>query len=539
VDKLISIVRVVSSITPETIGGDVRSRFENDVALRLLAVCDSDQVVIGAVERAAFLGAFSNGFTREIYERRPISALIKSKPLCVDVISSIDQVARALSEENHVSLSAGAVVLKDGRYFGIVDTAEVYRKLTYLLDEKAKQLDAALQAAEAAHDAKSNFLAAMSHEIRTPLNGVLGMAQALAATDLRPQQTKLVSVISDSGEVLMRLLDDVLDMSKIDAGKLSIENAAVNLRSLLLTATSLYQERALAKGIDFEVCIAGVEEGLFIGDSARLKQIIYNIVSNAVKFTTQGSVTVAASMTGHDAINSELKVVVRDTGIGMTAAEIERLFQPFEQADASTTRKFGGTGLGLSICRSLLTLMGGSVTVTSELGQGSQFEVKINLPRCTDQAVLAPKEQTFAVAARTAQPSETLRILAAEDNETNRFVLKTLLEQFEVDLTFAENGLEAVEKFETSDFDLILMDLQMPVMGGIEATRTIRAAEAKTRRSPIPILALSANAMPNHVAEVIAAGMNGHVAKPIAIGALMTAIENCLTVHESEAELAA
>lgn len=543
-NTLASLVRKVAAISTETLGRDVRARFEDDCALRLLAVCDSENFVLGTIERAAFMGFFSNGFARDLYERRPIGALMTPEPVCVDIATRIDDVARALNARGADSLSAGAVILLDGRYFGIVDTAEVYRKLTHLLDQKATQLEAARNAAEVARDAKSNFLAAMSHEIRTPLNGVLGMAQALAFSGLNPAQLEMVAVISDSGDVLMRLLDDVLDMSKIDAGKLSIEVADVDIRLLLTTATSLYQERAELKGIAFEVCVNNVPDGLYVADSARLKQIIYNIVSNAVKFTHSGGVSVIAFMDDPQSDQSVLRIEVRDSGIGMTEASIDRLFQPFEQADASTTRQYGGTGLGLSICRSLLTLMGGKVDVTSVIGHGSCFQITVPLPRALKQSPdIGLQGQIAAVASdlddRHGKATDTLHVLVAEDNETNRFVLKTLLLQFDIDLTFAENGLEALDHFKAKSFDLVLMDLQMPVMGGLDATRAIRSFERATGRSSVPILALSANAMPRHVAEAMEAGMNGHVAKPISLPILMAAITTCLAQRDDEKILAA
>ena len=531
---LVTIIRPIKPISMNTSGAEVRELFATDTELRFVPVHDDDNLIIGVIERVEFLSSFSVGFYRELYERRAILPLVKSEFISLTLDSSIEDAARAINSVDSRSNPTGAVIFTGTRCVGIVETGAVYRALTSLLDQKAQQLDTARFEAEAASQAKSNFLAAMSHEIRTPLNGVLGMAQALALTNLQPDQLNLVDVIKDSGDVLLRLLDDVLDMSKIDAGKLSLEKAPTDVRALLITATSLYRERAHANNIGFHVCIEDVPEGLFMLDSARLKQVLYNIVSNAVKFTTEGSVSIVAALAPGIDGAFDMTISVSDTGIGMNEDAIGRLFQPFEQADTSTTRKFGGTGLGLSICRSLLTLMGGEVLVTSTLGVGSRFEISLTTEMAEGSSdslsTSVPQRQNVDDTENT-----NLQILAAEDNQTNRLVLKTLLASFNIDLTFAENGLLAVECSQHKNFDLILMDLQMPVMGGLDATRAIRSYEASLGIANVPILALSSNAMPYQIAECLAAGMNGHVAKPIELTKLLTAIENA-TCPEDEME---
>ncbi|MFY8151973.1 MAG: ATP-binding protein [Hyphomicrobiales bacterium] len=283
---------------------------------------------------------------------------------------------------------------------------------------------------------------------------------------------------------------------------------------------ALLREPATGKGLMLRVDAAPECAGWFIADATRLRQILLNLVGNAVKFTETGSVSITAAI--HPVAEQEVRLVlsVADTGIGMSEETLTRLFRPFTQADASTTRRFGGTGLGLSISRQLARLMGGDITVHSAPGEGSVFTVDVPILLGQASAAAEPAEALSSGAS-----DRPLRLLAAEDNANNRAVLQVLMHQAGVEIAFAENGAEAVEAWREGRFDLILMDMQMPVMSGVEATRAIREAERADGREPIPILALSANAMPHHVNEAIAAGMNGHVAKPIDAALLLRAIE--------------
>jgi two-component system, sensor histidine kinase len=524
-----SLVRAVPAVNDCALGSEALTRFESDQSLRLLPVCNGQAEVIGVLRRSKFLTSLAQGFGREIYSRRPVSLLVSPSFLTIDISTSIEDVVRVISTSDDGQFEPSVVVTDHGRYVGCADTSAIYKALTDILDRKAIALDEALAASQAGSVAKANFLAAMSHEIRTPLNGILGMAQGLAATDLNAHQVDLLNVISQSGEVLLRLLDDVLDMTKIESGKLSLEVTAVDLRALLETATALYRERANGKGLQFTVSLDEVPEGLFNTDSARLKQVIYNIVSNAVKFTETGEVHVACAAVSTGTGAQYLQIGVTDTGIGMNEETITRLFAPFEQADASITRQFGGTGLGLSICKTLVELMGGEIHVSSTPGVGSRFDIRVPLVRSSKDERPLSIEATQPLA-RPQQSSEAseLVILAAEDNPTNRLVLKTLLDGLDATLIFAEDGRQAVDAFQERSFDLILMDLQMPVMDGLQAARAIRALEAKEQRPRTPILALSANAMRHHVEEALAAGMDGHVAKPVSLPKLLDEIGQVL-----------
>jgi signal transduction histidine kinase/CheY-like chemotaxis protein len=377
-------------------------------------------------------------------------------------------------------------------------------------------LEAARDRAEAATAVKSEFLANMSHEIRTPLNGMLGMAQAMAHDPLPPKQRERLEVVLQSGEGLVALLNNFLDLSKIEAGMMELETVEFDLAETVNAACAPFELIARRKGVGFTVSV-DESVGRRRGDATRLRQIVLNLVSNAVKFTTDGQVEVLVY-----AEADTVWVGVSDTGLGMSPETTERMFEKFVQADVSTTRRFGGTGLGLALCSDLARLMGGTVTASSEVGKGSVFLVSLPL------AWVEPKVSLLASAGLLTADVGTLRVLAAEDNEINQIVLTTLLEQAGIDVVIARNGLEAIEAWRGGCWDVILMDVQMPIMDGPTATGAIRAAEAAEGRRRTPIIALTANSMDHQVAEYLAAGMDAVVSKPIKVEALFAALEAVL-----------
>ena len=390
----------------------------------------------------------------------------------------------------------------------------------------------AKEEAEAATRAKSAFLATMSHEIRTPLNGVLGMAQAMAMGELTDQQRERLDVVQQSGEALLSILNDVLDLSKIEAGKLELEDAEFDIGELARGAHATFEATAQAKGLSFELTVEKRARGVYRGDPVRVRQILYNLVSNALKFTDNGKVKVTVGRAA-----KALVLTVQDTGIGIAPEQISSLFQKFEQADASTTRRFGGTGLGLSICRDLAEMMGGSVSVESAPGEGATFRAELPIVRVSTQP-MAP----LPVAAAPAAPMEgrAIRVLAAEDNGMNQLVLKTLLNQVGVDPVMVPDGRAAVLAWEREPWDLILMDVQMPIMDGPTATGVIRAREKAEGRARTPIVALTANAMAHQVIEYKSAGMDDFVAKPIEASRLYTVIQAALdAAYDSQVTAAA
>ena len=385
-----------------------------------------------------------------------------------------------------------------------------------------------LAEAEATNLAKSRFLANMSHEIRTPLNGVLGMAQALALDTLTPSQSEKVQTIRDAGRSLLVLLNDILDLSKIEAGQLELDLQPFDLEQTIKSTCAIFVETAKAKGLPIVFTARGEVAGLWEGDAHRCRQIVSNLLDNAIKFTLTGEVRVELECADTGAV----RLRVCDTGTGISEAELAELFSKFHQVDTSSTRRFGGAGLGLSICQELTQMMGGAISVASRPGEGSTFTVDLPLRRFDadpkplsgahpDAPLQAPPLDGEPVAAEAAV---TLRVLAAEDNPTNQLILKTLLQVFDIDVVVVDNGRLAVEAWEAGAFDLILMDIQMPDMDGLAATRRIRAFENELGRARTPILAVTANVMTHQVEEYERAGMDGHVAKPIELGALYEAL---------------
>jgi signal transduction histidine kinase/ActR/RegA family two-component response regulator len=412
---------------------------------------------------------------------------------------------------------------RDGGFLSIMkDVSEQMAAAAELIEARDK--------AEAANRAKSDFLANMSHEIRTPLNGILGMAQVMEAGALSEVQRGRLNVLRESGEALLGILNDLLDFSKAQAGKLELVVADVDIADLVASCCAAFDGMAAAKGVKLAYHIDDRAKGYWRADGPRLRQVLSNLISNGLKFTPEGAITVRL-----DRGEQGLALSVEDTGIGMEPDQIPRLFEKFTQADASATRRYGGTGLGLSISRELVGLMAGEITATSQPGEGSCFTIRLPLA-VGHPPVVAPASNA---AAQPLYIDTPLRILAAEDNMTNQLVLRSLLEPLNVRLVMVETGVEAVSAAQAEVFDVILMDIQMPKMNGVEATRRIRADEKAARRTPTPILALSANVMAHQVDEYIQAGMNGCIAKPIQVAELYAALELATTVPDQNDTAAA
>jgi signal transduction histidine kinase/AmiR/NasT family two-component response regulator len=386
----------------------------------------------------------------------------------------------------------------------------------------------AVEAAEAASRLKSQFLANMSHEIRTPLNGVLGMAQVMEREELSPAQAERLEAIRDSGHALLQILNDVLDLSKIEAGELELMEAEFDAADLVERTRAAFSGAAEAKGLGLTAEVAPEATGIWRGDASRLRQILSNLISNAIKFTERGRIFLGVDRQGGSLVFS-----VRDTGIGIAADALPRLFSKFSQVDDSNTRRFGGTGLGLAISRELAQMMGGDIEVESHSGAGSTFRVTLPLTRVRDATAAGGEAGESSGAGAPAARDRPLRVLAAEDNPTNRKVLAALLRPLGVELTIVEDGQAAIDHWMSRPCDLILMDIQMPGMSGIAAAEVIRAAEKARGVRPTPIVALSANAMSHQVKSYLAAGMTAHVAKPIEVAVLYRTIDEVLAAAES------
>lgn len=379
---------------------------------------------------------------------------------------------------------------------------------------------------QAANRTKSEFLAMITHELRTPLNGVLGMAQAMSLDEMSAGQRARLETIQASGQVLLATVNDVLDISKIETGQLELEPGAFDLETWAEDLAELYRGLALEKGLAFNFEIAPSARGWRIGDATRLRQVLNNLLSNALKFTEHGAIT-----TRIDCDGDLLSVSVLDTGIGFAAVDSAALFEMFVQADASSTRRFGGTGLGLAICREILSLMGGQISATGAPGRGACFAFSVPL-----RVTSAPADAQSRV-----EPvgMDRARVLVADDNPTNRLVAQTLLAQFGLDVSAVASGAEALEAWETANWDAIFMDIHMPVMDGLTAATTIRARERAKGRARTPIIALTASVQAYEIEAYFSAGMDDYLAKPIEMERLLAVLQAALDPQVESVELKA
>jgi len=389
------------------------------------------------------------------------------------------------------------------------------------LSRQADQLRGARRRAEDANRAKSEFLANMSHEIRTPLNGVVSMADSLTRRPLGPQEREMVELIRSSGVTLERLLSDILDTAKMESGQVAIEPAPFDLEQTVSDIGALWRVKAEDKGVALEVEFDPALSGLVEGDAVRLRQVLTNLVNNALKFTSKGHVRLTVAAAPGDRVAFR----VSDTGVGFDREQRNRIFRRFQQADGSITRRYGGTGLGLAISTALVDLMGGALDCESTPGEGSSFWFDIPLPR------VARTESSAASASQAATQdveAASLRILLADDHPANRKVVEIMLGATAMDLVTVENGRQAVDAFIGGGFDLVLMDMQMPVMDGLTATAEIRRHEVEHGLKRTPVLMLTANAMAEHVEAGRAAGADGHLTKPVTMAGLFDAIGTAL-----------
>ena len=383
--------------------------------------------------------------------------------------------------------------------------------LEKLVQEKTSALQDKITELEHASEVKSRFLASMSHEIRTPLNAILGFVDILKKDEKDKERLKRFNIIKNSGASLLTIINDILDFSKVESGKLELEKRKFAIKKPFKNLFSLYYDKAKEKEITLKIKFGKDLPRFFVGDVVRIQQVATNFLSNAIKFTPKGG-KILISLT-YDLISDELIFSVKDSGVGIDKKNLAKIFDSFTQEDSSTTRKFGGTGLGLSISQSLVSAMGGCISVESELGKGSKFSFTLPIVEADVEEIeeIAPKkieeEQEISLDGK--------RVLLVEDNKTNQMLMSILLDDLDIEVEVAENGLEAVEKFTKGNYDLILMDENMPKMNGIEATKIILDLEEKEQRKHTPIIALTANALATDRARFLNAGMDEFVSKPI------------------------
>lgn len=516
-------IQPISPVGPDTTGAVVFERFQAEPNLMVIPVVDAEARPVGLIERNAFMLKMAAAFGRELYAGRPVSGLMNARPVIAEADASADALFGASDAADANALMGGFIAVRGGRYVGAGSTVEIlqaasaaHRARAEEMARLARDLATAEAEARASSRARSEFLAVMSHEIRTPLNGVLGVARLLERKLTQAELRPYVTAMLDSGESLLGLLTDALDMSRAEAGVAQLEREPLHLGELTADVEALWRARAEEKGLrlDLDCDIAG--DGWVTGDRVRLKQLLNNLVGNALKFTTEGGVVIRLKAEP-DGARLRIMGAVEDTGPGVPPSVAARIFEPFNTGEAG--RNGAGAGLGLTICRQIVEAMGGRIEVREAPSGGACFAFDLRL-----EPAVAPSRRAIAP---EPTPHETLHVLVVDDNATNRFVATKVLEMFGCTSEAVADGAAAVEAASAGRYDLILMDIQMPGMDGMEATARIRALGGAIAGTPI--IALTANASDSDARRYRAAGMADVVCKPLQPAVLLDAIRSALT----------
>ena len=520
--QLLSLAEPVDPVLATTPGGTVYQRFEREPDVLALAVVDADGRPVGIVERNTFFLRMAAEYGRALYAQRPIAMLMNAEALVVEGDVGLMVFTREVLAERPSELMQGFIVVQDGRYAGIGSalsllqaTSRANRDHALEMTKLADTLKAAQVEAQAALQAKSKFLAVMSHEIRTPLNGVLTVADILSRRLTQTELKPYVHTILDSGHTLLRLLTDALDFSRADAGHLELQQEPFCVSALVGDVAGLWTAPAVDKGLDFDIAYEGPADLWALGDEVRLKQVFNNLIGNAIKFTDRGAVRLRL-IADRDDVYVRLRAEVADNGPGVADDHLPHIFHPFVQEDAGRAK--GGTGLGLAICRELVERMDGHIQAFHTPGGGLTVAFETTAFHVPIEQHPAPE----VVVGLKDEPLFPLHVLIADDNATNRMVAETLCNMFGCTSQSVADGVEAVDAVRTGAFDLILMDIKMPLMDGLEAARRIRALHGPAAQAPI--VALTANADPWDAAEYLDAGMDAVVEKPIKPAALLAAM---------------
>jgi signal transduction histidine kinase len=522
-------------VTADAAGREIYQRFQDEPDTLAIAVVDAAGRPIGLIERNAFLVRMAAQYGYALWSGRPVSIWMKTDPVIADGEMTVAEYCGRVLEERPSELLQGFIITCGGRYAG-VGTALALLQATATatatqageMGRLAAEARASAREAQEALAAKARFLAVMSHEIRTPLNGVLGVAEIVKRKSRQPDLEPFIDTIVDSGRTLLRLLNDALDLSRAEASGLDLQEEPMAVATLLDDVAGLWSAQAELKGLSFDAAYDGPADLWLLADRDRLRQVLNNLVGNALKFTATGGVAVrlSAILEGECA---RLIGEVADTGPGVPPDRLEEIFKPFSQTDEGA--RYGGAGLGLAVCRQIIARMNGSIAARPNPGGGALFAFEAPLYH-------VPAPGAMDVHREPANATErSLHVLIVDDNATNRLVATTLCEMFGCTSETVADGEAAIEAAATGRFDIILMDVKMPGMDGIEATRRIRSGAGPW--SQAPILAVTANADPTDAAFYRASGMNGVVEKPLKPERLLAAMSAVLQMGEAEAEVAA